>query len=74
MSAERLIAPDKRQLRAGIRDLPEGQEPRGICLLLQGLTEYLEKYEETADELVTRRFLVVSLDWRSQGASVPPAT
>jgi lysophospholipase len=64
-----LIAPDKRQLRAGLRDLPEGQEPRGICLLLQGLTEYLEKYDETADELVARGFLVVSMDWRSQGAS-----
>jgi len=64
-----LIAPDKRQLRAGFRDLPEGQEPRGICLLLQGLTEYLEKYDETADELVARGFLVVTMDWRSQGAS-----
>jgi lysophospholipase len=64
-----LIAPDKRQLRAGFRDLPEGVEPRGICLLLQGLTEYLEKYDETADELVARGFLVVSIDWRSQGAS-----
>lgn len=64
-----LIAPDKRQLRAGFRDLPEGQEPRGICLLLHGLTEYLEKYDETADELVARGFLVVSMDWRSQGAS-----
>jgi lysophospholipase len=64
-----LIAPDKRQLRAGLRDLPEGIEPRGICLVLQGLTEYLEKYEETADELVARGFLVVTLDWRSQGAS-----
>lgn len=64
-----LIAPDKRQLRAGFRDLPEGQEPHGICLLLHGLTEYLEKYEETADELVARGFLVVTIDWRSQGAS-----
>jgi lysophospholipase len=64
-----LIAPDKRQLRVGFRDLPEGVEPRGICLLLQGLTEYLEKYDETADELVARGFVVVSIDWRSQGAS-----
>jgi hypothetical protein len=31
------------------RDLPEAKKPRGICLLLQGLTEYLEKYDETAD-------------------------
>jgi lysophospholipase len=64
-----LIAPDKRQLRAGIWDLPEGTAPRGICLLLHGMTEFLEKYGETADELRARGFLVVSLDWRSQGAS-----
>jgi lysophospholipase len=64
-----LIAPDKRQLRAGFWDLPEGMEPRGICLVLQGLTEFLEKYGETADELTARGFLVVSIDWRSQGAS-----
>src|SRR5262245_6353731 len=64
-----LIAPDKRQLRAGIWELPDGAAPRGIWLLLHGLTEYLEKYGETADELKARGFLVVSLDWRSQGAS-----
>ena len=64
-----LIAPDKRQLRAGFWDPPEGNSPRGICLLLHGLTEFLEKYGETADELQARGFLVVSLDWRSQGAS-----
>ena len=64
-----LIAPDKRQLRAGIWELPEDQEPRGICLLLHGLTEFLEKYEETASELAGRGFLVLSFDWRSQGAS-----
>jgi lysophospholipase len=64
-----LIAPDKRHLRAGIWDMPEGVIPRGICLLLPGLTEFLEKYGETADELTQRGFIVVSLDWRSQGAS-----
>ena len=64
-----LIAPDKRQLRAAVWDLPEGVTPRGICLLLQGLTEFLEKYDETAGELTARGLIVVSLDWRSQGAS-----
>jgi len=64
-----LIAPDKRQLRAGIWDLPEGAAPWAICLLLHGMTEFLEKYGETAEELKARGFLVVSLDWRSQGAS-----
>jgi lysophospholipase len=64
-----LIAPDKRQLRAGTWDLPDGTSPRGICLLLHGLTEFLEKYGETAEELNQRGFIVVSIDWRSQGAS-----
>jgi lysophospholipase len=64
-----LIAPDKRQLRAAVWDVPEDVAPRGICLLLQGLTEFLEKYDETANELTARGLIVVSLDWRSQGAS-----
>ena len=64
-----LIAPDKRQLRAAVWDMPEGVTPRGICVLLHGLTEFLEKYDETASELTARGLIVVSLDWRSQGAS-----
>jgi lysophospholipase len=64
-----LMTPDKRQLRGGIWDLPEGAAPRGICVLLNGLTEFLEKYGEVADELRGRGFIVASLDWRSQGAS-----
>ena len=64
-----LIAPDKRQLRTATWDVPEGVEPRGICLVLQGLTEFLEKYDEIASELTARGLIVVSLDWRSQGAS-----
>ena len=43
-----LIAPDKRQLRTAVWDVPESVAPRGICLVLQGLTEFLEKYDETA--------------------------
>jgi len=64
-----LIAPDKRQLRAAVWDLPAGVTARGICLVLPGLTEFLEKYDETAGELTARGLIVVSLDWRSQGAS-----
>lgn len=64
-----LIAPDKRQLRAAVWDVPEGTTPRGICVVLPGLTEFLEKYDETANELTARGLTVVSLDWRSQGAS-----
>ena len=60
---------DKRMLRAGVWDVPEGAGRRGVCVLLQGLAEFLEKYDEVAGELNARGFAVVSLDWRSQGAS-----
>ena len=42
---------------------------RGSCVLLNGLTEFIEKYQEVADELSARGFVVASLDWRGQGAS-----
>ena len=64
-----LMTPDNRQLRAGVWELPETTVPRGICVLLGGMTEFLEKYDEVADELRVREFIVVGLDWRSQGAS-----
>ena len=38
-------------------------------LLLHGRAEFLEKYDETARELIARRFHVVSFDWRGQGLS-----
>ncbi len=38
-------------------------------LLLQGRTEFLEKYQETARELLARRFHVFAFDWRGQGLS-----
>ncbi len=64
-----LATPDKRALRAAIWETQAGQPRRGVCLLLQGFTEFIEKYEEVAGELVARGFTVVSLDWRGQGAS-----
>jgi len=67
--AQGLQAPDGLGLRAGVWSLPEGATPRGVCVLLQGLTEFLEKYDEVASELNARGFTVVSVDWRSQGAS-----
>jgi lysophospholipase len=64
-----LIPPDKVHLRAGIWELSGGAEPRAVCVLLNGMSEFLEKYGEVASELNARGFTVVSLDWRSQGAS-----
>ena len=45
---------------------------RGIAILLPGRTEFLEKYEETGEELASRGFDVLCLDWRGQGLSTRP--
>jgi lysophospholipase len=64
-----VMTPDKRHLRAGIWELPLDVPKSAICVVLNGHTEFLEKYEEVAGELKERGFEVVSLDWRGQGAS-----
>jgi lysophospholipase len=46
----------------------EGGGP-GVCLLLNGQTEFIEKYFEVIDELRARGFSVVTFDWRGQGGS-----
>ena len=41
----------------------------GVCLLLNGQTEFIEKYFEVIDELRGRGFAVATMDWRGQGGS-----
>ncbi len=53
-------------LRAGRFDAPDA---RGLCLLLGGQTEFIEKYFEVIDELRARGLTVVTFDWRGQGGS-----
>jgi lysophospholipase len=43
--------------------------PKGTVVLLNGRTECLERYFETADEIVSRGFTYASFDWRGQGGS-----
>ena len=43
--------------------------PRGVCVLLNGQTEFIEKYFEVIDELRGRGFAVATMDWRGQGGS-----
>jgi len=43
--------------------------PRGVCVLLNGQTEFIEKYFEVIDELRARGFAVATMDWRGQGGS-----
>ncbi len=44
-------------------------KPKGTVLILQGRTEFIEKYFETIADLMKRGFAVVTFDWRSQGRS-----
>lgn len=46
--------------------------PRGTALLLTGRAEFIEKYAETAGELLARGFEVFAFDWRNQGLSDRP--
>jgi lysophospholipase len=44
-------------------------EGPGVCLILGGQTEFIEKYFEVIDELRAKGFSVVIFDWRGQGGS-----
>ncbi|HVZ28370.1 MAG TPA: alpha/beta hydrolase, partial [Rhizomicrobium sp.] len=46
-----------------------GSQQRGVCVVLNGQTEFIEKYFEVIDELRGRGFAVAALDWRGQGGS-----
>ncbi len=40
-----------------------------LAVILQGRTEFIERYAETVDALLKRGFHVVAFDWRGQGGS-----
>jgi lysophospholipase len=42
---------------------------RGTVVLLQGRSEFIEKYFEVVAELLKRGFAVATMDWRGQGGS-----
>ena len=65
-SIDWLVASDGVRLRRG-QWRPAA--PRGRVLLLQGLSEFLEKYADVAAGLTARGFEVWSFDWRGQGHS-----
>ena len=43
--------------------------PRGTICLVQGRTEFIEKYFETIADFQARGFAVATFDWRGQGGS-----
>ena len=44
-------------------------EGSGLCLILNGQTEFIEKYFEVIDEFRGRGFSVITFDWRGQGGA-----
>jgi lysophospholipase len=42
---------------------------RGTVAILQGRSEFIEKYFETISQLLARGFAVAAMDWRGQGGS-----
>ncbi len=48
---------------------PARPQTRGVCVLLHGQTEFIEKYGEVIGELNARGFTVATFDWRGQGGS-----
>jgi lysophospholipase len=61
-----IVARDGTRLRTALFEAPA---TRGLCVLLQGQTEFIEKYGEVIGELNRRGFSVATFDWRSQGGS-----
>lgn len=59
---------DKVRLRYAYWPRSEG-EHRGTICLVQGRTEYIEKYFETIADFRRRGFAVATFDWRGQGGS-----
>ncbi len=57
------------RLRATRFDADPAVAFRGLCVLLNGQTEFIEKYFEVIDELRGRGFAVATMDWRGQGGS-----
>ncbi len=65
---ETLATPNGMAIRAALWESPAGTA-RGSVALLQGRAEFIEKYCETAGDLLAHGFAVYSFDWRGQGGS-----
>jgi lysophospholipase len=62
-----IATPDHVNIRYGW--FPSVEKSRGVVVLLNGRSEFLEKYREPVSLLNRRGFDVFSFDWRGQGLS-----
>ncbi len=72
LQARFLITPAGRQFRAALFEPENGAASRGTCVLLNGQSEFIEKYFDVIDALRQRGFAVATMDWHNQGASPRP--
>lgn len=64
-----ITTPGGTRLRTAVFERTANSAARGVCVLLHGQTEFIEKYAEVIDELRGRGFTVATFDWRGQGGS-----
>src|SRR5215469_1647302 len=64
-----IVTPGGARLRTAVFDRASGGDPRRVCVLLHGQTEFIEKYLEVIGELQGRGFTVATFDWPGQGGS-----
>ena len=69
LRAHFIVTPSGARLRTALFESAQAMPARGVCVLLHGQTEFIEKYSEVIDELRGRGFVVATFDWRGQGAS-----
>jgi lysophospholipase len=69
LRARSITTPGGSRLRAAVFERTQDTNARGVCVLLHGQTEFIEKYGEVIDELNGRGFTVATFDWRGQGGS-----
>jgi len=63
-----ILSLDKIKIRYGVWKCNK-KKTKGTILLLNGRTEFMEKYAETIEELNFKGFDVYSIDWPGQGLS-----
>ena len=64
---QEVITADRKHLRA-ITIVPENAT-KGTVVVLNGRSEFMERYFETFNDLTRRGYAVASFDWRGQGGS-----
>ena len=69
LTARFITTPGGTRLRSAVFARDANTKPRGVCVLLHGQTEFIEKYFEVIGELTGRGFSVATFDWRGQGGS-----